>query len=671
MQIDATVLRIIFPREGAAPTGFWVVHTTAGRMAGATLATLGIGKKYSFEGSFEIYHGQQNFRFKSCRENIPTNPRDILDYACQITHGLGPAYAESIWSKYHEDFYHALEDGYERSNLTNREADLLDTLRELKRDAKRADAVSWLISKNATERIAEQAYEHFKDELKTVVSSNPYALTALNGQSWKTVDIRFREPFCIAMDDPLRIRSFLDYRINSIADTAGSTLVNLEVDEAALLCGVECKDIEGAIASGDYIRTPDGLITSRMLYHVEKQIFDYFQKKHDVRKPKKIELPSDITLNESQISAVEAACYNGGVTIINGGAGCGKTTIIKTIAETLRKRGADNVRLCSFAGKAAARIREATGFEAGTIHSMLEYNPTIGFLAGSLSHDTVIIDEASMVPAYLLAEVCKRNPERLILVGDEAQLPPVGAGAPFHDFVHMGIAHTVTTCYRNSEAIFSAAYAVRNGERPEPAKSKSERFNIIGVRGPEGAHAYIQSILRNMDFDDDIIITPQNGEEREVPASVTSLNTLVMSHLNVTSKKQIGTRIICLKNDPRVGVWNGTTAVVDAVDIDKYVWVTTDENKQKRINPDYFREHTAPAYALTIHKAQGSQYRRVVIIALRRDFEKLLDRQMFYTAVTRAKESCLVITDMDLTAVAQKLTSRRTILAALIAGELQ
>ena len=177
------------------------------------------------------------------------------------------------------------------------------------------------------------------------------------------------------------------------------------------------------------------------------------------RQPK----PRDFDLDENQMAAVRFALDHR-FSIINGSAGTGKTSLIHALCDSLHNRA--TVRLCAFAGKAAARLREATMHDASTIHRMLGWmGEGQGFACKTLRGSTVILDEASMVSSDLLAEIVKRNPDRLILVGDEAQLPPIGSGQPFHDLVRLlpDCVRTLSTCYRSREAVLASALAIRAG----------------------------------------------------------------------------------------------------------------------------------------------------------------------------------------------------------------
>lgn len=669
MKIEATVIQTLFPKtlpEAGVPQ-WYVLHTTAGKVVGSSRIVPERGHTYTFDGDYAVYQGQQNFRFRAFSERVPDDPRALLDYACSVTKGLGPAYAAKIWAQHGArwvDAFHC------RGNYSNRELALRETLQRLQADQARSKTVAQLLALGATNLIAESAYEAWKKETLTLVRQNIYILSRLPGQSFKTIDDRFRERLNIPFQSPLRVKSAVEYAINHEAETNGDTVQSwtaIATNLASLRVDVQNINVSGCILA-TFPSVGNGLTSATLGKH-EKTIYDYLVSPKDpLWTAPALAEDLDLRLDDSQVAACQAAISNPRVTVINGGAGCGKTTIIRVIAQSLSEAN-EPIAIASFAGKAAARVREATGFHASTIHALLKYIPSQGFTAPSFDGQTsVIIDEASMVPAFLIYEIVKRNPRRLILVGDEAQLPPVGAGAPFHDLVRHGLAHTVTTCYRNAEAVYQAANAVRAGNIPTSARSEHETFTLVSVRGPAAAQRYAEAILQHMDFMQDIIIAPRNGEAKDAsPATVNALNAAVMRHLGQEKVVEPNARIICLKNDPGLHVWNGTVCQVNAVDIDGVAYVTTDDGTEAKLPESYLREHVAPAYALTIHKAQGSQFRRVVVITLYRDEANgLLDRAMLYTAITRAREACVVVTDLNLYSVVNRVKDRHTVLRALL-----
>lgn len=360
-------------------------------------------------------------------------------------------------------------------------------------------------------------------------------------------------------------------------------------------------------------------------------------------------------LDNTQLAAIAFAATRP-FTVIVGGAGYGKTTIIEHIA-----KASTNVFLCAFAGKASARLTEATGIEASTIHRLLQYNG-ISFRLETLAGRTVIVDESSMISSDLLAEIIVRNPKRLILVGDEAQLPPVGKGQPFHDIIkhRPDCVIRLEKCYRNKEAVFKAALQIRAGEMPlERDKSKGETWTRKHTGNAEQTQKFILNMIRsgNIDFNSDVILTPRNGDTINDAATVSGLNHVIKELVNPSSEPfAINDRVINTKNFADENVWNGTTGSIHAIDHSGDIWVKLDtpieDESRSAAGGKYYkdkvkfdktmRKHLQLAYALTVHKSQGSQYRRVVFVCLDRDF-MLLSRSLIYTAVTRTQEGCAVL----------------------------
>jgi len=378
----------------------------------------------------------------------------------------------------------------------------------------------------------------------------------------------------------------------------------------------------------------------------------------------------DIVLDGNQCEAVEKAASSR-FFIINGGAGTGKTTIISRLCGMLQ-----NAVLCSFTGKAAARIREATGILSQTIHRLLKWNGT-KFMAGNLSDCNIVIDEASMLSSTLLAEIVRRCPRSLTLVGDEAQLPPVGEGQPFHDLVRAmpERVHTLTTCYRATGAICQAGQAIRNGFMPKNMDSDGELFETKQTGDAEKTHQAILDIVRmgSIDFKEDVVLVPRN----EGPfSSVGSLNRAIRDIVNPGEDIPFRPedRVMNLKNNSHLDIWNGTTGKVVSVMpsgrmiIETDLPVMDDEGKPKSevvISPEEARNFTL-AYAMTVHKAQGSQYRGVWMACLSRDSYTLLDNAMMYTAVTRARKSCHLIGEIRaIHAAIGNRTSKRTVMQLL------
>jgi len=387
-----------------------------------------------------------------------------------------------------------------------------------------------------------------------------------------------------------------------------------------------------------------------------------------------------MNLDSSQLAAVDFAASSP-FAVITGGAGTGKTTIIAEITRRIESLGGE-VYLCAFAGKAAARLREATKHDATTIHRMLGSNGE-KFQRETLNGLSVIVDEASMVSSDLMAEIILRHPSRLILVGDQAQLPPVGSGQPFHDIIRFkpALVRNLSTCYRATEAIFIAATAIREGLKPAMLQeTPGERWEVLECGDAESTHALLMDLIEDgrLDFEQDLILCPRNGESDQA-ATVAGLNAAIVAMVNPRQdgeKWKAGDRVINTKNCADKDVWNGTTGTIHDIDIDNQIWIKLDipivdqelstPGDEVYTDEVLFTKDMAKelqlAYALTVHKSQGSQYRRIYFVCLHRDGFALLDRSLIYTAITRARAECVVVGQRSaLFAGIARVTEKRTV----------
>lgn len=381
-------------------------------------------------------------------------------------------------------------------------------------------------------------------------------------------------------------------------------------------------------------------------------------------------------LNKQQQKAVEMAVEQSNC-IIAGGAGTGKTTIIKQIIESL-PRG--YVYLAAPTGKAAARMKECTGYFAETIHRLIglsEDGPT--FSGKDLSGKAVIIDEASMIDSFLMARLIEAKPQRMIMIGDEAQLPPVGAGSPFHDLLKLFPEQTtrLTHCYRSTSSVHFAAQRIRSGIIPDNSETGGEKFQFVQMSAELAQREIIKQFeTGKLDPSRDIVLASMYREEND-PVGINSLNKAIMDVVNshVSGQKwKVGDRVLNCKNFGDKDWWNGDMGTITDVD---------SAGKSVEIHPDRMREDgnlyiTNPemlgelkhAWALSVHKAQGSQWEKVVFVAPQ-SHTFMLSRPMIYTAVTRAKKECTVIGDrMAFFSGLQKQCTKKTCLKLIAEKEL-
>lgn len=634
-------------------------------------------------GDFVEYKGERQFQFKGAKLTLPLEPRSQLHYVCERASGIGAALEQAIWDARKEDWRN-LQRGEVRKMSESTYEHFREQIEGFEANKEKAEIVSWLVDKGCTDNMAGDAYETWGKDTAGIVTSDCYRLAQLPGYSFKTVDENIRRNFEIADDDPRRIKSGVEYALAQETED-GSTAVNCWRHFAAcqkLLPNIgdelvvryvrEMKE-DGSV----HVFTAQSMMALKRDYLNEKMIHEAVAAAANAE-PDAVNINEYETLtrdepfepDETQIEAVKFAISHK-MAIMNGGAGCGKTSCIRMIVRGIKEAFPKlAVNLCAPTGKAAARLKEASGIEATTIHVLLGAHGGDIFTAGPLEQNAIIVDESSMVDSALLAEIVKRNPARLVLVGDQAQLTPVGHGQPFHDIIqtHPEIVRTLTKCYRNTEAVFQAATQIRNGNVPvRKAASANELWTVVAASRPQDTQEMICAWARDgyLDFETDIVLCPKNGkrgdDDRYQEATVNALNEALLT-IDREKRGQTGgekylpgDRVINTVNTPEQQVWNGTTGTVHAVDYDgKGLFVKLDvpvkgadgEMKDTIHFTKDMVKNLRYAYALTVHKSQGSQYRKVVIAILARDTYQL-DRSLIYTGVTRTKAECVIVGDYN------------------------
>lgn len=682
--VKATVSRVIYPREDAEKSVtngkavFTVMLTDIGKAVGMLPFRPAPGVRLSLTGSWEAWHGERNFKFSRCTQDIPQDPHALLEYVCSVGKGLGPKTAEKVWAAHGEKWQENID-----ACAPATAAALRRTLDVLGANRARLDLAVYCLKIGFSPSVARKAWEAWKDNALATISANPYLVASLPGCGFKAAD-KAREHFGIGLEDPRRAIAAVDYAVSTAMEQSGDSIVQREavynmMRELDVPRAVASLALAKLVATKRVVFVGLDALTSSSVVRDEGETAAYIAGAHGKDDlPVYIKWPDGFIPDGSQEEAVRKVCARMGLSVINGGAGTGKTTIIRAIASALTDMG-ERVELCAFAGKAAARLREATGFETSTIHSMLGWiGEGAGFRAGSLRGETVIVDEASMVPSSLLYEIAKRSPRRLVLVGDQAQLQPVGIGSPFHDTVDAlpSLTSTLDVCHRNKEAVFAAAGAIRNGDIPQSQKTRTEEFAVSRMGNAETIHAAILDMVRDneIDFTQDLVLSPRNGEgDDPSPCTVNALNRDIQAIVNPHQEHEpfrIGDRVMCTHNFPPLNIWNGTTGWITRIDTDGVPWMLPDNGKEVRLGEREQRAAIVPAYCLTVHKSQGSQYRDVYVCCLRRDAAVLLDRSMLYTAVTRARRKCVILCDDGITRIVSAVHRRKTYLQHLFKGDI-
>ncbi|MDZ4401325.1 ATP-dependent RecD-like DNA helicase [Prosthecobacter sp.] len=522
-------------------------------------------------------------------------------------------------------------------------------------------------------------YKTYGDEAQTVLKENPYRLAQdIRGIGFKTADdIAYQ--LGVAEDAPERIKAGILHVLETAAGNGHCCFPEAKVvEKAAELLGVEAliaPQVEALITSDQierhgeflylpYLRAAEQSIAASVkslaalpaAYPVidEDAALAWVMKK------------TGKELAESQQRAVREALRQR-LLIITGGPGVGKTTILRSILLILQSKQVKLV-LAAPTGRAAKRLTESTGLEAKTLHRLLEFqgDGQWGRHRGKpLVGDLFVIDEASMIDAPLMAQLLSALPQgaHLLIVGDADQLPSVGPGMVLHDLIVSGAAPCVklTEIFRQaaSSRIITSAHAINRGQVPDlKPSSRSDFFFLEATEPEEIKHTLVElahtRLAAKYGFDpirDIQVLTPMN---RNLLGTI-SLNASLQLALNPPNELKfeierfgvtfrVGDKVIQTHNNYDKEVFNGDIGHIVAMDADPVkIHVRYDADRLVEYEPGELDE-LQPAYALTIHKSQGSEF-PCVIIPVSTQHYVLLERSLIYTAVTRAKKLCVLVGD--------------------------
>lgn len=550
--------------------------------------------------------------------------------------------------------------------------------------------------------LSKKIYNIFKENTLEVINENPYKLIKnVRGIGFlKADEIALKNN--LDKNSPYRIESAILYVLNQKAVNFGHVYYPKEklTNEVSKLIGVETELIEpvymNLLLSSDividnsfedaniyldYLYVSESYIASKL---AKMALNDDFKILFDIEKEIKEAIKSlSIKLSKIQIDAIKS-CFEENISIITGGPGTGKTTIINTISKIYLDNGY-NIFLCAPTGRAAKRIEETTGIEAKTIHRMLGYIPSsyddIGHFEynedNPLDTDVIIIDEMSMVDVVLFEKLLRgmKDNTRLVIVGDVDQLPSVGAGNVLRDLINSKkIKYTkLVDIFRQSESsnIIVNAHKINNGQEPILNEKNSDFFFLKTETPAITRNVVVDLISKRLpnaygyDFSKDIQILTQS---RKGICGVFELNRLLQDILNPKTETtdellvgnklfRVNDKVMQTKNnynlsfvdsdgEENFGVYNGDMGHI--IFIDKSSKKLTVEMDDKRLI-DYTLEdldNLELAYAITIHKSQGSEFKSVIIPMF--DGYKLLQtRNLLYTAITRAKENIVLVGDKN------------------------
>lgn len=675
-------------------------YTCVGNMPVVT-----VGEELELEGKVVCHpkFGEQ-FAVQKIVVSTPNRAGDIKKYLeSGLIKGVGPKTAEAIVDAFGDKTMDVLRDnpmelvkvrGISKNkavSIGNAYAEHIDMQQQ----------IMFLQGYGITTNMAIKIYNAYKGNVQRILTKNPYKLIDdIDGVGFLTAD-RIAQSMGIASDSEFRIRAGVVYYLKEAAEKLGNTFLFVKDVNAALkdLLGLE-KDVDTAVTDEVYQNLQFDLVCNCFYHEGEKCIAlsRYFKQEKAiaaqiiklVREIKPLGIDTDALIDEfekingikfhsSQRDAINSA-VNGGVTIVTGGPGTGKTTIIKCVSYIFNSLKL-KVEYCTPTGRAAKRLSESTGQEAKTIHRMLgmEFNDgAVRFCfnkSNKLSADVIIIDELSMADVGIIYSLVNavKDTCRLVLVGDKDQLPSVGAGNVLGDLIASKLVDVryLTHIYRQDEGslIVSNAHLINQGKMPVADNSSKDFFIAYKDNQADVLNTVVDMVSRRLPSfakvspRDIQVLCPLKGGA----SGVNNLNEKLQEILNPPdkNKKEVkyggvtyreGDKVMQIRNDyeqtwsrltdtgveESSGVFNGDMGTITRINPSVNTLVVVFDDGRQALYQASGLEDLKLAYAVTVHKSQGSEF-DVVVIAVTNGPPTILNKNLLYTAVTRAKKIVVTV----------------------------
>jgi len=701
--IKGEILNVIYHN---AENGFTILSlwTDDGEVtATGKFPILGVGERVELDGEFKINpkYGEQ-FVASSIKISKPTSLNAIKNYlASGLISGVGEVTAGNIVAKFGEKTLEVIEFWPEklvevRGISIKKAGDIGLAFKDIK---KMQEAVMFLQQYDVSINMAVKIYNKYKMATENVLNENPYVLIEdIDGIGFKSAD-KIAVKMGIEKNSPFRIRAGIIYTLGDIAETRGSTLAFKDelVSETMRLLELENSDeainsviislmISGAVKQVSY--NDQEAYSIARYYQMERYISQKLKllaasqtslRMDFDREITDYQMSANISLHKMQIEAIKVGVSNG-VAVITGGPGTGKTTIIRGILRILKNAKLKTM-LMAPTGRAAKRLEEQTGESASTIHRALEMQGKGASMFARNEHnpldaDVIIVDEVSMIDDFVMFNLLKAIPAgaKLILVGDKDQLPSVGAGNVLADILASEMFKSVnlTQIFRQSEdsAIITNAHKINEGEMLN-LQEKSNDFFYSSTSEPEDVLNEIVGFVTeripkylNIDPSEIQVIAPMKAGI----AGVDNINKALQEALNPSKNGvaeiehakrvfRVGDKVMQIKNnydqewvrfDERgglikgMGVFNGDMGIIEEINTQVNSMIVCFEDGRRANFSIVEFDNLTHSYAITIHKSQGSEF-KVVIIPVMGGNPMLFNRNLLYTAVTRAKQMVLLI----------------------------
>ena len=644
-------------------------------------------------------HGQQ-FKAQFMRTSAPTSVDGIEKYlASGMIRGIGPVYAKKMIKAFGEKVFDIIEAEPDRL----REIGGIGPVRAQRIMAAWAEQkivreiMVFLHSHGVGTARAVRIYKTYGSDAVQVMTENPYRLARdIRGIGFKTADA-IAMKLGIEKTAMIRVRAGISYALTEAMDEGHCGLPTeelvplavdlLEVAKELIQTALDLELADGTVIADTVGETPCVFLAG--LYRAERVIAERLLRLVNGKLPWPwidpdkalpwIEQKTGLALAESQVVAIRLALLSK-VLVITGGPGVGKTTIVNAILRILAAKGV-NLLLCAPTGRAAKRMTEATGFEAKTIHRLLEVDPKGGGFKRNadnpLECDLLVVDETSMVDFMLMQALLKAIPDAaaLLLVGDIDQLPSVGPGQVLADVISSQAVPVVrlTEVFRQAaqSKIITTAHRINQGSIPDLSKPEGDSdFYFVSADDPEVAVPLIIELVKNripqrfgLDPIRDIqVLCPMNRGG----VGARSLNIELQAALNPAGDRKVerfgwtfapGDKVMQIENDYDKEVYNGDIGYIEDVDPDEGELTACFDGRAVTYGFGEL-DTLVPAYAATIHKSQGSEYPAVVIPILTQHYA-MLQRNLLYTGVTRGKRLVVLVGQKKAVAIAVKNVSGR------------
>lgn len=647
-------------------------------------------------------YGQQ-FKVKSSEELLPDSVNGIERYlASGIIIGIGPITAKKIVEKFGEKTLEILDKNIERlkeiEGIGDKKISVINESFSKQHEIR--SIMIFMQNYGITPNQCGKIYKKFGSDSIKVVKENPYIITEeISGIGFKTAD-KIARSLGVDANSTFRIESGIKYIINQFC-AMGNTYMpkakliksgvdilsvsSQEIEQGIYSCALEGKikvenvEEETCIFTLPYYYSELGVTKGILKLTLDEYLDLQIDVETEIRE---FEKSNNVKFADSQKEAINGAFYNG-VEIITGGPGTGKTTIINCITEIFERANL-KVMLAAPTGRAAKRMTEATGREAKTIHRLLEMgisdDENIMFSKGEstpLECDVLIVDEASMIDIMLMHNLLKALTKgtRLIIVGDVDQLPSVGPGTVLKDFIESKFIKVIRLkeIFRQSKEsmIIVNAHKINDGEMPI-INAKDNDFYFIKH---EDQNTILQTLIaliqkrlpsfnKNWDPNKNIqILSPM----RKGTLGVSNLNLKLQEILNPESKDKkekeykdvvfrVGDKVMQTKNNyslkwirisgegesEGVGIFNGDVGYIENINEDENTITIIFDDERKVIYDNIYIDEIDLAYAITIHKSQGSEF-PVVVIPVFMGPPMLMNRNLLYTGITRAKQMVVLV----------------------------